>query len=354
MHPLLKSPKNLIIVGIIWGSIILGMITLHNRLANVPLVESAIFIAPLMVIELFFALSTWYLCQNIKLEVKNVFGIIIKHGLSAVVLIIFWLSLGMLYSEFLDQQIGNELWKIRFIQLVPFLGVLGIFVYIFFSAIHYLILSMEKTRLAEHEAVENRLIASQAELKALRSTIHPHFLFNSLNAFGALARTAPEKAQKVSIKLSDFLRYSLKYNNYDMVTVQSEIDHINNYLGVEQIRMEERLQVKYNLDSSVLENSIPPFILLPLVENAVKHGIQNLVDGGEIQISVSRNQKFLFVKVQNPYDPAECSKEGEKHGLQNLRDRLNNKYGDEAVFNINKNNNVFTVKIYLPLEGENL
>jgi len=352
MHPLFKSVKRLIVVGIIWTSLILGLAALYSRLAIVSLSDSIIFIAPLMIIEVFLALSTWYICKNIKLEIKNVITIIIKHGLSAVILIVLWLIICLIFSGFLDQQMGNDNWRVRFDQLVPFLCILGIFFYTFFCMIHYLILSMEKTRIAEKELITSRLVASKAELKALRSTIHPHFLFNSLNAIGVLTRTAPEKAQKVSIKLSDFLRYSLKYDNHDLVTVDSEIDHIKNYLSVEQIRMGERLIIKYDVDAEVSDILIPPFSLLPLVENAVKHGIQNLIEGGEIEISIKRNENFLFINVKNPYDSEHQVKEGEKHGLQNLRDRLTNRYRTEFNLKIDKTNNIFNIRIYLPLKGE--
>lgn len=170
-----------------------------------------------------------------------------------------------------------------------------------------------------------------------------------MTAVSTLTVTSPEKAQKMCIQLSDFLRYSLQYSKKETATVKDELEHIQNYLGVEQIRLGSRLKLDFNIADEVLDIKILPFTLLPLIENAVKHGIQEQVLGGTIALEAQNAGEHLFIKVSNPCDTDSADKKREGHGLRVLKERLNAVYKQAAEINTGRQNENYVVRLYLPL-----
>jgi LytS/YehU family sensor histidine kinase len=212
------------------------------------------------------------------------------------------------------------------------------------------VIVQEDARLAEQDAMESKLLASRAELDSLKSTIHPHFLFNSLTAVSTLTVTSPQKAQKICIQLADFLRYSLQYSKKESATVKEELEHINNYLGVEQIRLGNRLKLDFDVSDDVLDQKILPFTLLPLIENAVKHGIQEHILGGTISLETKNAGEHLFIKVTNPCDSELPVNNRGGHGLRVLKERLNTSYKNAAEINTGRQNGNYVVRLYLPTQ----
>jgi len=349
MHPFLKKPKNFIIILLIWLPVLAGFISLNSTLSGTPWLHAAILFGPVMFLELFIALSTWYVCRTIPLEARNLVNFIFKHGGTALIVNAVWLQLAMMYSEALVLINLTEVWREYFNQAFPLLAATGFLFYFLAGLIHYLVIVQEDARNAEQDAMESKLLASRAELDSLKSTIHPHFLFNSLTAVSTLTVTSPEKAQKMCIQLSDFLRYSLQYSKKETASVKDELEHIRNYLGVEQIRLGNRLNLNFDVAEEVLENKILPFTLLPLVENAVKHGIQEQVLGGTITLEAQNAGEHLFIKVANPCDAEPAVDKREGHGLRVLKERLDTAYKQTAEINTGKQNGNYVVRLYLPL-----
>jgi LytS/YehU family sensor histidine kinase len=225
---------------------------------------------------------------------------------------------------------------------------------LYFIAIlgNYLVLAIEKNRKTEQEVLKQKLLASQAELKALKATVHPHFLFNCLNLLGPLMRTSRTKAQTVISQLSDFLLYSLRYGKQELVTVQDELDHIKNYLGVESVRLGNRLKLQFDIDEKVLGTPVLPLTLLPLVENAIKHGIGQCIEGGTLSISIKKGSEDgdIHVEITNPYDqPSQpAAVRGEGLGLKTLKQRISAYYGARGRLVIWKDNQTFKTKLYFP------
>jgi LytS/YehU family sensor histidine kinase len=217
---------------------------------------------------------------------------------------------------------------------------------------YYLAQANEQIGVKEQEILKQRIFTGEAELKALKSTIHPHFLFNGLNMIGPLIRQAPERAQTFVTQLSDFLLYSLRYGKKEQVTVQDELDHITNYLAVEKERLGERLTVDLTVDGEVLDRPLLPLTLLPLVENAVKHGIQQCLEGGILSIAIGRAGRGLQVTIKNPYETPAHRPTGEGLGLDTLRKRIRVYYGTEAVLTVHKDDTVFQVTLRIPAEEE--
>ncbi len=215
---------------------------------------------------------------------------------------------------------------------------------------HYLILAFEASREAEERALEYRILAREAELKAFKSQIDPHFLFNSLNSISALCGVRPADARSMSQRLASFLRSSLRLGGRNRIPLAEELELVDVYLSIEQVRFGSRLRVEKDVDPSCADCAVPPLILQPLVENAVRHGIASLIDGGTVSISASRTATHLIVVVENDYDPEERSSTGEGIGMENVRGRLRTSFDERAVFLAQPQDGRFRVELRIPCD----
>ncbi|MEW6732381.1 MAG: histidine kinase [Acidobacteriota bacterium] len=197
--------------------------------------------------------------------------------------------------------------------------------------------SLSRLRLqAEQQAQQIRELAlvstaRELRLKALQAQLDPHFLFNSMNLISSLVRSAPDKARAAVQYLSQVYRYVLESSRRDLVTVADEIDFLRAYLEIEQLRFESRLRVKFNLCDRLNDVWLPPMLLQPLVENAIKHGLSSKIEGGELIISVQPQADSLLLAVTDTgvgfqANPQIDSKNGTGIGLANVRQQLALRY----------------------------
>lgn len=165
-------------------------------------------------------------------------------------------------------------------------------------------------------------LRKEAELFKLRQQLHPHFLFNSLNSINALIGKEPKQARVMVQQLSEFLRHTLKKEDNDLITIQEELDDLRIYLSIEQVRFGHRLTIEESIHADCLEAKIPPFLLQPLVENAIKYGLYGTT--GQVNITISgtlSNNQFTFT-ITNPYDPDAVNTKGTGFGLESVKRRL--------------------------------
>ncbi|GFR34303.1 sensor histidine kinase [Thermobrachium celere] len=177
---------------------------------------------------------------------------------------------------------------------------------------------------------------SRAELKALKAQIHPHFLFNALNTIASFCRTNPLKARELILNLSDYFRGTLKRNE-DFVKVRDEIDLINSYISIEKARFGDRLNYFYEIDDRILDEKIPSFMLQPIVENSIKHGISPKAVGGSVFLKGSYKEGYLIFIIEDTgvgFDPQDNYIKGEGIGITNIKERLNLYYGENYIFDI--------------------
>jgi len=353
MFPYLRSPKNYILITVIWSPVVICMTVLVSSLTGLSFSAAVILTVPPIMVELFFCFSSWYLCKTMLPERKNLVNIILRQGVAALTMTGIWLLLTMSYSEVLDFFLNTRIWRVRFDQVFLLFAVAGIFLYFLAALIHYLVLSLEKSREAEQQALKNRLLSSRTELNSLKATIHPHFLFNSLTALSTLTKTSPELAYRVCIQLSDFLRYSLVYARKEWVSVKDELENIKNYLGIEKIRLGKRLTLDFNINEQAMAEQLPPFSLLPLVENAIKHGFQQTTESGTLTLQIEKYPNSLLILVKNPLDKSAQAQTNPGYGLKALKQRLANAYGDNTKLIISQKEGDFIVKLQIPLEGKN-
>jgi hypothetical protein len=182
-------------------------------------------------------------------------------------------------------------------------------------------------------AANARTEAAAAHLSALQARMNPHFLFNALNTVAALVRSNPRAAEGVVENLADVLRLTLARSAETMSSVRAEVEYVRAYLALEQERWGDRLRVSWEVEEAALDRPLPPLVLQPLVENAVRHGIGESVDGGAIHIRVSSAGDGLLLSVSDDGRGfARGWKEGT--GLGNLRQRLQTLYGGQASLTV--------------------
>ena len=195
-----------------------------------------------------------------------------------------------------------------------------------YLALSYSITVQEQERHAAELAVK----AQEAQVRALRYQINPHFLFNTLNAIAALTRDAPDKAEEMVVQLSDFFRRSLAVNPMEDVTLAQEVELQRLYLEIERTRFPDRLRFDVALDAGTDEARVPALLLQPLVENAVKHGVARSEGKTCVRIRARLDGPVLEIVVENDARSSAPDARGEKVGLRNVAERLRSRFGDEA------------------------
>ncbi|MGD8173018.1 LytS/YhcK type 5TM receptor domain-containing protein [Vibrio sp. TRT 21S02] len=195
-------------------------------------------------------------------------------------------------------------------------------------------------------------LLSQAEIKLLHAQVNPHFLFNALNTINAVIRRDPPKARELIQHLSQFFRSNLK-QNIETVTLKEELAHVNAYLTIEKARFTDRLDVEFNIDDSILERNLPSFTLQPLVENAIKHGISNRLEGGIIRIFSENVDGGTRIIVED--NAGSYTKPDEDHiglGMQIVDKRLRNQFGRHSALCIDVAPQRFTqMSFIIPNQG---
>jgi two-component system, LytTR family, sensor kinase len=203
----------------------------------------------------------------------------------------------------------------------------------------------------EKLAAENR--AKDLELINLRSQLNPHFLFNALNSIHSLAMMKKDNASDAVLLLSDLMRYTLNYEKRDVVPLSEEIEVVEKYLQLEKIRFGKKLNAELDISDATLDLKIPPIIVQTLVENAIKHGLKESVEGVFIKINSQLSNNFLTINVINSGrlkkgDPSVHEQKNGGIGVENMRRRLQMIYGERAIFdlqNLNEEEVIATLKL---------
>jgi two-component system LytT family sensor kinase len=201
----------------------------------------------------------------------------------------------------------------------------------------------------EKRKAEAEQLARDAELYNLRQQLQPHFLFNSLNSINALIGFKPEEARRMIHQLSDFLRGTLKKDDQQLVTFKEELEHLNLYLEIEKVRFGHRLLTEISCDERCREGMLPPLLLQPLVENAIKFGLYDTTGEVIISIRAEIEDKSLVVMVQNPYDPQTARpNQGTGFGVSGIQRRLYLLFARNDLVETFQNDDIFTIMIKIP------
>lgn len=233
----------------------------------------------------------------------------------------------------------GEPWKAKFSPtfVITASTIQGTLLFIGWFCAYFIYHAFERLRRMQLEQLQLAASVKEAELRALKSQVNPHFLFNSLNSLRALIDEDAPRARESVTRLANMLRYSLQSGQQETVTLEEEIRIVEDYLALEQIRHESRLRVRWDVAGEVRALSVPPMLLQTLVENAVKYGISSRREGGEITIAAALEGEDLHIRVSNPGDlsappSAAAARAGSSTGvgLRNASERLQLLFGERA------------------------
>jgi two-component system, LytTR family, sensor kinase len=221
--------------------------------------------------------------------------------------------------------------------------------FLFWSLIYFGFHFLENYKRTEIQNLRWEATSKDIELNKLKSQLNPHFMFNSMNSIRALIDEDPSKAKEAVTKLSNILRNSLLINKNKEIPLEEELKIVHDYLDLEHIRYEERLQYQFNVDKETLTKNVPPLIVQSQVENAIKHGISKLPSGGKVQVNAKINGDKLNLEIINTGQMSNGPTET-GFGLSNSKQRLELLYGAKAEITISNNsNNEVEVKINIPI-----
>ena len=218
-----------------------------------------------------------------------------------------------------------------------------------YFAIHY----FENSKKAEIETLIFEAAVKDFELKTLKAQLNPHFMFNAMNSIRALIEEDPQKAKDAITKLSNLMRYTLKIERTETVPLAEELKTIQDYLDLEKIRFEERLNYKIQSTPDADRIEIPPMMVQTLVENGIKHGVSKMTAGGKVDVDAKVVDSNLIIEIRNSgkFDE-EAFKNSSGFGVSNTKHRLSLLFGEHASLSLtNENNNTVLTKLKIPSGG---
>ncbi|AKQ69714.1 Autolysin sensor kinase [Myxococcus hansupus] len=216
--------------------------------------------------------------------------------------------------------------------------------------LYFTLHAVERARTVEVERWKLEAAAQSAELRFLKSQLQPHFLFNCLNSVRALISEDPARAQEVVTRLSTLLRYALSSRDKETVSLEQELQVVRDYLELEGVRLESRLRVREEVEPATLSMSVPAMLVQTLVENAIKHGVAQMPEGGEVAVSARIREGVLLLEVSNTAAPTPAPAEGSGVGLHNASERLRLLCGTGASLHLDRTLPALTTaRVRIPL-----
>lgn len=348
MHPILARAERVVLYLGAWLIVGVLLATVFER-QGLGWPPSLALIVPVLLVYAFVCLSAWYVCRALPLTSGGLLRALAASAVAAGVAGSLWLSLVRLWSLLLTGIVpALEPAAVRLDRQMPFLFAVGVLLFLLAVAVHYVLLAVEAVQEAERGRLELEVLTRDAELRALRAQIDPHFLYNSLNSISAMTAIDPAGARRMCLMLGDFLRNTLDLGARPWIPLADELALADAFLGIEQVRFGPRLHVSREIDESAARCRVPPLLLQPLVENAVTHGIARLLDGGVVHLGVTRANGQVSIAVENPRDPDEAGPVRLGVGLKNVRRRLETIYPGAARLEVDPRSDRFRVQVDLP------
>jgi two-component system sensor histidine kinase AlgZ len=349
MHPILTN-RRLVPYLAAWLPLAGVLAALLRLEGSVGWLLAILVALPASLLYAFICLAAWYPVRALPLGRTPLSTVLSAHAVGALISTVLWLAAIRVWLEVLGGIFASLSPGGAFGRLFPVLGGFGLLLYLLAVTFDHLLVAFEESRRAERRALELEILTREAELKWLRAQIDPHFLFNSLNTIAALTHAEPDTARTMCLRLADFLRQGLRAGNRERIRCSEELDLARSFLGVEQVRFGPRLRIEEAVEKACDDVPVPPLILQPLVENAVRHGIASLVEGGLVRLEVRREGERIRISVENPVDPEERSPKGDGVGLRNVRERLDRAYGAEAGLRVVSEQTRFRAELLIPAE----
>ncbi|MDA0194716.1 MAG: histidine kinase [Bacteroidetes bacterium] len=223
--------------------------------------------------------------------------------------------------------------------------IVSMILYLLWSIIYFMFHYFESYR----QALKREATLNEIELNNLKSQLNPHFIFNALNSIRALVDEDPDKSKSAITQLSNILRNSLTLDKSQLIDFEDEMSTVKDYLALETIRYEERLQTSVKLHPESAHYKIPPMMIQTLVENGIKHGVANLKKGGKVSVETDIDGGIFVIKIRNSGEFLNGADKSSGYGIVNTKKRLKLIYGDSASFSIiNEAKNTVLTEIRIP------
>jgi len=349
MHGVFASSRAALLYLLAWlmlGLLLAAMLAVSGAAWS----PSLLFALPLaLVYACATGFSAYYVCRAYPLGSMRAAALALRIGLTALFAAGLWCALGAAWNSLWQALAPGMALDLNPAVTASMFG-LGVLLYGLAAAVNYLLIESERARQFETRELQLRLMAQDAELRMLRTQVDPHFLFNSLNSISALTTIDPAGARAMINQLADFFRHSLGLQADRKVTLARELQLVRHFVAIEQVRFGPRLRFELDASEDAAACLLPPMLLQPLVENAVKHGIGEMVDAGTIRIHAVRAGSLLRIRVENDIDPDGTPRKGSGIGLDNVRQRLAAGYGTEAGIHWTKDETRFRVELTLPAQ----
>lgn len=355
MHPLLSDTRRLLgyaglclAMGLLWAWLLV-------RWDQAGWVGSLLFAVPMALVLGFVAASAYFVCRSLPFARRHFFLGLAAFATAAAASSLAWLAICQLWALLAQTVLPQDV----ALRLTPSLNLLlfaaGCGLYLMSLLAHDVLVAFETLRESQQREAQSHVLAREAELQMLRTQINPHFLFNSLNSISALTSMDPAGARQMTIELAQFFRQTLALSEKKKITLPDELALCQNFLAIEKVRFGDKLEASWQIAADTLHALLPPMLLQPLLENAIKHGIRSRVDGGCITVQVAARDAWLYLDVVNPMDAdAPPATGGTGTGLKNLRARLDSLYAGQARVDWKATSpERFEVHVALPLELDN-
>ncbi len=309
----------------------------------------------LMVYQFFnFYLIGFLLTSGLRLVYKRIFRKD-KPVLLIIVTIIISSAILMLLLAFFDGLANYPFWddanRDKFIKTWQYFdlarfyhnNIFWFILLILWSVLYFGIKAWIDLRITKERSEKALLLAQQSQLQMLRYQLNPHFLFNSLNSIQALIYEDPECADRMLIKLSEFLRYTLRNQERLLIPLAEEVKIVEEYLSLERVRFPDRLRYSINVSDEAAEREVVAFILQPFIENAIRHGMKSSPEFLEITVNASITNRKLTIEIKNNGEWIDSEDEG--IGIRNVFERLQNAFPGQYSLNISKDKGFVCVNI---------
>ena len=354
MHPILAQRRRLVLYLLVFLQACWVLVELLRGVASggepVPRFDLFLAVGPPLLVHAFSCLASFYLVRALPLGESRDEVVALAALASAGLASAGMVAVGFPWvTTLVDLEIVAPGVRRIYDGGLVVLFVFAALLYILSLVVHYLFLAIDASRQAESRAFEARILAREAELQALRAQVDPHFLFNSLNSIAALVGSEPKSARRMCARLAGFLRRTMQLGAEHRISLSDELALADDYLSVEKTRFGDRLRVEREIDESTKRLRVPPLVLQPLVENAVRHGIAQQVEGGSVRLRAETRGDRLRLEVWNDCDAERRAKPGGV-GLDNVRRRLQAAWGDEARLEVRDSGDEFLVRLTMPTE----
>jgi two-component system sensor histidine kinase AlgZ len=347
VHPILSRIERLAAYLAVWllaGVLAAGLFTRFG----LAWAEALVLLAPLFLVYAFVCLSSWYVSRATPLTTSSILRVLVSSVLASAFASGLWLGLTQAWIALLGMTAMFAPAVDRYAQQQPFIFAIGVLLFLLALAFHYVLIAFETAREAERRQLELEILTREAELRALRAQIDPHFLYNSLNSISALTGSDAPGARRMCLLLGEFLRNTLDVSTRQRISLADELALADRYLSIEQVRFGSRLRVERRIEDGAAACLVPPLLLQPLVENAITHGIAKLLEGGLIRVDASQQDGRLAITIENPCDPDAAAARPGGMGLDNVRNRLRAMFGRDARIDAHAEAGSFRVELELP------